>query len=252
MRMQLSGMRQAGAKIDERSLISYSASELSTSCRPSIMNSKHKPHRFFEHVSTFLPAEAAQDLVKFRPPRYKKKARSQEENARRIIEARTAYNKQKDYIEKNKEALFPANPTGKCLIHNAQCKCFFGGLQNALLELQPLSWNLSGPMCVAFTQAGLRKGDADPTSESWNIHATRMAMSNHDLFTIENSALMPLSYLDEKIQDQRKWILVPLIVDTCKNGWAARRRRSYRTCVNDSRLIWLGPRDPASIQKLFD
>ena len=252
MRMQLSGMRQAGAKIDERSLISYSASELSTSCRPSIMNSKHKPHHLFEHVSTFLPAEAAQDLVKFRPPRYKKKARSQEENARRIIEARTAYNKQKDYIEKNKEALFPANPTGKCLIHNAQCKCFFGGLQNALLEQQPLSWNLSGPMCVAFTQAGLRKGDADPTSESWNIHATRMAMSNHDLFTIENSALMPLSYLDEKIQDQRKWILVPLIVDTCKNGWAARRRRSYRTCVNDSRLIWLGPRDPASIQKLFD
>ena len=74
MRMQLSGMRQAGAKIDERSLISYSACELSTSCRPSIMNSKHKPHHLFEHVSTFLPAEAAQDLVKFRPPRYKNKS----------------------------------------------------------------------------------------------------------------------------------------------------------------------------------
>ena len=96
MRMQLSGMRQAGAEIDERSLISYSASELSTPCRPSIMNSKHKPHHLFEHVSTFLPAEVAQDLVKFRPPRYKKKAKSKEENARRIIEARTAYNKQKD------------------------------------------------------------------------------------------------------------------------------------------------------------
>ena len=78
----------------------------------------------------------------------------------------------------------------------------------------------------------------------------KTAMSEHDVVTIENSDLMPPLFdeiiatatADEQVERSTKWFVVTIFANTTDEGWAGRRRRSWRTGVNTDTMLWLGPR----------
>ena len=256
MKMQLCGMRQAGAKVHECSVISYAANEKNKECKKMISSYLHRPLHLFSTVSAHVRADKRQEVEAMRPPplpeHLKKRKKTDEEKAEFLEQSRGAYKRQKTYLHENGRYLFPLGRTSKCSHHpGQQCKMLWPRLPNLPAEQQPVSWDMSGPMCIAFTPMGSQLGDADETQESLNIHLVQSLTSDLDIFSVENSDHLRDEHVVPLIQQYPKWFLVPLIMNTVINGWPGRRGRSWRTCVNQDRFVWVGPRDPADIQRHF-
>ena len=124
-------------------------------------------------------------------------------------------------------------------------------LPNLPAEQQPVSWDMSGPMCIAYTPMGNKLGDADDTQETLNVHLVQSLTSDLDVFSIENSDHLSDCHIVPIMKVYPKWFIVPLVVNTCVTGWPGRRGRSWRTCLNQDRFVWVGPRDPKDIQRHF-
>ena len=50
----------------------------------------------------------------------------------------------------------------------------------------------------------------------------------------------------------QKWFVVGFLQNSTDLGFPCRRRRSWRNAVNQDRMLWLGPREPARIQEHFN
>ena len=257
VRMQVKGMRLAGAQVAERSVVAYSTNEKNTECRKLIGASLHRPCHCFKEVSAHLPNLAWEEIKKMRPPalpkNMRKKGMAADAKKALLETARRAYNQQKLYLRQHRAELFRSDRRAECTFHPGKsCQMVWTRVPQVPAEQQPVNWDWSGPMCVAFTPMGSQLADADQTTESLQIHTQQVVSSDLDVFTIENSERMPGDSLVQAISDYPKWFLVPLFLNILRNGWPGRRGRSWRTCINQDRFFWVGPRDTAGIQRHFD
>ena len=71
-----------------------------------------------------------------------------------IVKAKAAYRRQLEFLMKNTHRLYSTARKAKCLLHDGECHMSWQGLPGKRV----LSWNMSGPVCVAHTrrmEAGL-------------------------------------------------------------------------------------------------
>ena len=225
--MQMRGMRLAGAKVQEQSVVPFSAVERNRQCQELILQAHRGPVHLFDDVLRHLPLDDAQRLKDMRPKAApvqpvqpvqglgaESEAESQQQKAARLTEAAACYREQDTYLGKNLGRLFGDHRMAPCLKHPGRhCHVTWQGLRNHPREAQPLSWEISGPMCTPHSLMGEREGAADPSMESWHVWSAAMSVSNHDLVTCENSDVMPEDMFASKMHagTPGRWFIVPLI-----------------------------------------
>lgn len=222
--MQMRGMRLAGAKVQEQSVVPFSAVERNRQCQELILQAHRGPVHLFDDVLRHLPPAEAQRLKDMRPKAApvqpvqglgaEATAESQQQKAARLTEAAACYREQDTYLGKNLGRLFSDRRMAPCLKHPGRhCHMTWQELRNVPREAQPLSWEISGPMCTPHSLMGERKGTADPSMESWHVWSAAMSVSNHDLVTCENSDVMPENMFASKMHagTPGRWFIVTLI-----------------------------------------
>ena len=208
--MQMRGMRLAGAKVQEQSVVPFSAVERNRQCQELILQAHRGPVHLFDDVLRHFPPAEAQRLKDMRPKAApvqpvqglgaESTAESQQQKAARLTEAAACYREQDTYLGKNLGRLFSDRRMAPCLKHPGRhCHMTWQELRNVPREAQPLSWEISGPMCTPHSLMGERKGTADPSMESWHVWSAAMSVSNHDLVTCENSDVMPENMFASKM-----------------------------------------------------
>ena len=254
-RMQIRGFRKRGMQCSEDDLVVWAVTEIGKtqlSLLKAASKTRRGPTHVFEDVMVHVqPGKPVTDIYSFRPPQYKSKPANSAEKKARLEQARAAYSKQFLYIAKHRRQLFARGRLGKCLCHKRACEVAWQ-TPAALSEggRRPVDWSMSGPDCTPFTPYGKRSLGAHPATEAWNVFSVKTAMSEHDVVTMENSDLMPPLFdeimatatADEQVERSTKWFVVTIFANTTDEGWAGRRRRSWRTGVNTDTMLWLGPR----------
>ena len=212
VRMQVQGMIQSGACVQEDHVISWSTCDFQKLCQRVMLNASHKPRHLFGNILDQIPEHDAEHLKSLRPPRYTTKPTSQKEQESRNVEAARAYEQQRKYLMASRMRIFDVGRRAHCLLHGGLCKVAWqqGDIP---IKNRPVTWNISGAVCKPWCPGGSRKMLGDPATEAWNVWSIGVASSALDLITLENSDLMPAHIFTDVLSECSpigKWFLVPL------------------------------------------
>ena len=221
------------------------------------MNSSPRPQHLLGDIMQTLPAKHLSEIVKMRPPKYKRMAATAVEKARRQAEAEQAYHKQYLHLLLHADKVFSPS------VLKRECLCHLGRLSNLAFSKMgipkgqcPLEWNISGPVCKPFSLMGVRRLLSDQATDPWQIWLGMTALSDMDLTTCENSDRMPKRISQKGLDDfaPNRWLLISLKQDSSRTGWPYHRHRRWRTALNMNTMIWLGSNTTADddVQRHFD
>ena len=263
-RMAAEGMSHCDMPLSGQDVVSWATCDVSplsrtviSSCFPNL-----RPQHLFKSVASHLSSGLVRKVIEHTPPPIKKKAlklsRNTADSTALIAQTEAAYAKQLAFIIENKGCLYSRARKSECLLHGGHC--YMTWQRSAGQRL--LSWNQSGPVCVAHTTYGCKLGLADPTTEAWSEWGVAMAVSDHDVVTCENSDTMKDHFTDimvkgsaeppSELAQPSKWFVVGFMQNSTDHGFPSRRRRSWRNAINQDRMLWLGPRNARDVQLHFN
>jgi hypothetical protein len=217
IRAQLRGMKLYGAPVAEDGLLSYSACERSETYRGLIKSARHPPLHLFSDVLHHLPGDLREKVISLRPPK-REKCSTPYQRQKALSLASEAHRAQSQLIHEHAPTAFPHDRAAHCEMHDDCCPMLWSPANDMPRHEQPLSWNVSGPMCDPYSRMGSRTKSAHPSVESWHAWSESIAVGPHDLVTCENSDMMPLAEFSNKMSARgplgAKWFMVPLILST--------------------------------------
>jgi len=234
VRLQMFGMIESGMEGSLDHVICWATCDKKKTSQAIIKAASREPggpHHLFDNVLDHLPAVHRDKLKSMRPPVHKNKnvrMTAEEKKLQKklqIQECKDAYNKQQKFVQNiAARGAFENQRRAACLIHpNKQCLMQW---QSSVLPegRRPLSWNISGPVCVAFSAFGSRQGLADASAEPFHVWGASVADSEHDLVTCENSDEMPAKVFYDALSLRcdascpPKWQVVELILNNTDFG----------------------------------
>ena len=198
--MQFRALVKEDAVLSEKSLVNYCAVGCNKGCQKVIQHAAAQLTHIFEDVLDHLPPDHHLRLSQLRPKAKKSKKETKEERMQRL-------QKQAAYITKNINDMFLQHRRAHCLLHGSKCRMLWEKLPCIAADTQPLSWEISGPMCTPHTLMGQRLDDSYPSMESWNVWSASAAMSAHDLVTCENCDITPSNMFADRmaLDGKDKW-----------------------------------------------
>ena len=104
---------------------------------------------------------------------------------------------------------------------------------------EPLTFNLSGPMCMPWTLMGKSKGYADETVESANDYQAKVGNNGITINFLEQSDAYPFSDFQEGAGS--RYTCVRLVFSLLDLGIPGNRRRTYGVALNIEEVVWVGP-----------
>jgi hypothetical protein len=187
----------------------------------------------FEEVSCLLPTTVWKHVEELRP----KKEDSNQSKAGQ-------HGKQREYLQRMKLKLKPAEASAKCTRHGCMCKVQWADDPACPAHRRPFKVNFSGPVCVPWSCMGPKLGYADASVESYNIWLAHNSACGPpanllDVVFIENSDMFPW---DDFVDGMGKGFLCLKAASSLSSfGLPMHRPRCYGAAINNDTLVWVGP-----------
>jgi len=134
---------------------------------------------------------------------------------------------------------FTRSAMAPCKIHTG-CMCPVNWKDaNLRAGSRPLTMNVSGPVCLPWSQYGRAEGLAHMATEPWLIWSKDMEEQRFDMTVLENSPRFPVPIFREPMEKHSTVLAVvhgPEVL-----GWPVRRPRLFAAALARVSLVWLGP-----------
>lgn len=211
-----------GAQVSDTMLSCWSATEANTLCQQLMREGHFPPTHLFANVLDHLGTAKARFNALKRPPTAAAKqtgaaaAAAEPPSAADTASADVLFARMESFLHAERSKLFPPDRKAFCLMHRRDCPMLWqpsSDKPSSSLH-RPLRWNISGPLCKAWSAFGLRKQLSDASTEPWLVWSTAMSQSGLDLVTVENSDQMPVEVFANKMSSPPgQWFVIPLVLN---------------------------------------
>jgi hypothetical protein len=229
------------AKLDASSwpcVVSWRACDISRLSQKVICEGRHKPLHYFEDVASRLPDDVREHLDGLRP-----------DPKADVAVRQAAFETMSAYLDTVKETVFTREAKAPCKIH-PDCLCPLNWKDPQMpAGKRPLTMNLSGPVCLPWSQLGKEEGMAHMATEAWLIWIKDLEQQMFDFSFLENSKKMPVNLFGDGVG--KHCAVISVVHGPEVMGWPVNRSRLLASGLRRETLVWLGPLDGEAIGQHF-
>ena len=217
----------------------FKACERKTLGRLISMQSGYPPEHFWDEINHQIPLWHRLEIIAKRPS-----------DGATLQESAKCYDDMEAFLHQHSADCFgPSSKSTGCRRHPGQsCPVSWQHDSDVPVSQRPIVASMGGPMCVPFTQHGLKRGFADPNTESYHIWSLQQRYDEFDIIQLENDCHFPKQQFANQMPHCKTVAIDSSVTDL---GVPVQRRRLLATALNSSTLVWVGPdTDEAKTKKI--
>jgi len=220
-------------------LVSWRASEIDALCKRIILQATPRTEHVFASILDRLPSDIRARVDSLLPNA--SATRQEKEQAHEAIY---------EVLQKHKHQVFQRSMRSPCLAHKGcVCPLAWQDPSGAPTRDRPLTMNVSGPVCLPWSQFGKSEGMGHESVPALHVWLAEMSVMKYDVVTMENSPRMPLHVFASEMSPSSE--VVSLVFGPEDMGWPVMRRRLCASAIRRDSLVWVGPLEPAAVKSHF-